>query len=112
MALAEQKLTLDEFLAWENTQPERNEFYQVESQQFSPQFAQDALCMTWTALAVAADLEPPAQSLECQMFRKTIRKTDSTHQRSAYRHDGLMCDALVRLAFAPVPRRRRARIVP
>ena len=30
MALADQKLTLDEFLAWENAQPERNEFYQGE----------------------------------------------------------------------------------
>ena len=27
MALAEQKLTLDEFLAWENDQPARDEFY-------------------------------------------------------------------------------------
>ena len=30
MALALEKLTLDEFLAWENDQPERNEFYQGE----------------------------------------------------------------------------------
>ena len=27
MALAAQKLTLDAFLAWENAQPERHEFY-------------------------------------------------------------------------------------
>ncbi len=30
MALALEKLTLDEFLAWENAQPERNEFYRGE----------------------------------------------------------------------------------
>ena len=68
--------------------------------------------MTWTASAVAAGLEPPAQSLECQMLRKTIRKIRLAHQRLAYRRDGLRCEALVRLAFAPVPRRCRGRIVP
>ena len=30
MALTQQKLSLDEFLSWENAQPERNEFYRGE----------------------------------------------------------------------------------
>ena len=41
-----------------------------------------------------------------------IRTVDSIHQRFAYRRYYLRCESLVRLAFAPVPRRCRGRIVP
>ena len=50
MALPAQKLTLDEFLAWENQQPDRNEFHRGEVFAMAGGGAPMALlCSIWRA---------------------------------------------------------------